>query len=163
MRFVDDELRKDSFHQDFLDDYPDAREDIASDFPTAHGRELETAVFFDADHAHDHVTRRSISGLIVFVGSTPVIWHSKRQGCIATSTYCAEFISMRSAVEEAISICYMLRCLGKPVQRPTDLFGDNFGLIQSAELPDGELKKKHIAILYHYVREDCECSLVQVC
>lgn len=58
---------------------------------------------------HDHVTRRSISGLIVFVGSTPVIWTRKRQGCIATRTYCADFISMQSAVEVAISISYMLR------------------------------------------------------
>jgi hypothetical protein len=67
---------------------------------------------------------------------------------------------MRSAVEEAISIRYMLRCLGLPVQRPTDLFGDNFGVIQSAELPDGELKKKHIAILYHYVREAIAAKIV---
>ena len=52
---------------------------------------------------------------------------------------------MQTAVEEAISICYMLRCLGVPVTEPTDLFGDNFGVIQSAEIPDGELKKKHIA------------------
>ena len=68
---------------------------------------LKTAFFFDTDHAHDrHVTRRSISGLLVFVGSTPVLWQSKRQGCIATSTFCAEFISIRSAVEEAIFIRY---------------------------------------------------------
>jgi hypothetical protein len=117
-------------------------------------------VFFDADHAHDHVTRRSISGIIVFVGSTPVIWQSKRQGCIATSTYCAEFISMRTAVEEAISIRYMLRCLGVLVTKPTDLYGDNFGVIQSAEVPEGELKKKHIAISYHYVREAITAKIV---
>ncbi len=129
---VDDGLRTSSFHPDFLDDYPDAKEDVGTDFPTACGPELETVVFFDADHAHDHVTRRSISGLIVFVGSIPAIWQSKRQGCIATSTYCAEFISMRTAVEEAISIRYMLRCLGIPVTKPTDLYGDNFGVIQSA-------------------------------
>ncbi|KAI2489419.1 Reverse transcriptase (RNA-dependent DNA polymerase) [Fragilaria crotonensis] len=157
---IDEELRKDSFHPDFLEDYPDAHEDIASDFPKPYGRELETAVFFDADHAHDHVTRRSITGLIVFVGSTPILWHSKRQGCIATSTYCAEFISMRSGVEEAISIRYMLRCLGIPVTKPTDLFGDNFGVIQSAEIPEGELKKKHIAISYHYVREAITAKIV---
>jgi hypothetical protein len=61
---------------------------------------------------------------------------------------------MRSAVvEEAISIRYMLRCLGVPVTKPTNLYGDNFGIIQSATIPDGELKKKHIAISYHYVRE----------
>jgi hypothetical protein len=90
---MDDDLRCNSFHPDFLDDYPDATEDVGTDFPMAFGKELDTTVFFDADHAHDHATRRSISGLIVFVGSTPVIWISKRQGCIATSTYCAEFVS----------------------------------------------------------------------
>ena len=84
---VDDELKKESFHPDFLEDYPDASEDVDDAMPRTHGSELSTSVFFDADHAHDHVTRRSISGIIVFVGSTPVLWQSRRQGCIATSTY----------------------------------------------------------------------------
>jgi hypothetical protein len=109
---VDHELRSASCHPDFLEDYPDAADDVASDFPTPFGHELKTSVFFDADRAHGHATRRSISGLLVFAGSTPVLWHSNCQGCIATSAYCAEFISMRTAVEDAISICYMLRCLG---------------------------------------------------
>ena len=67
---------------------------------------------------------------------------------------------MRGAVEEAISIRYMLRCLGVPVIRPTNMFGDNFGVIQSAEIPEGELKKKHIAISYHYVREAIAAKIV---
>jgi hypothetical protein len=121
---------------------------------------LETSVFFDADHAHDHQTRRSITGIIVFVGSTPVLWPSKHQGCIATSTYTAEFVAMRSAVEEAISIRYMLRCLGIPVTKPTNLYGDNFGVIQSATIPEGELKKKHVAIAYHYVRESIAAGFI---
>jgi hypothetical protein len=133
---------------------------VGADFPDTFGAELKTSVFFDADHAHDHVTRRSFSGLLVFVGSTPVVWQSKRQGCIATSTYCAEFMAMRAAVEEAISIRYMLRCLGIPVTKPTELYGDNFGVIQSAEIPEGELKKKHIAISYHYVREAIAARIV---
>jgi hypothetical protein len=54
----------------------------------------------------------------------------------------------------------MLRCLGIPVTKPTDLFGDNFGVIQSAEIPEGELKKKHIAISYHYVREAIAAKIV---
>ena len=137
---VDDELLTDSFHPDFLEDYPGACEDIDPNLPKAYGAELTTSIFFEADHAHDHVTRRSISGIIVFIGSTPVMWQSKRQRCIATSTYCAEFIAMRSAVEEAISIPYMLRCLGVPVIKPTELFGNNFGVIQSAKIPEGGLR-----------------------
>jgi hypothetical protein len=42
-------------------------------------------------------------------------------------------------------------CLGIPVMKPTILYGDNFGVIQSATtIPEGELKKKHVAIAYHY-------------
>ncbi len=44
--------------------------------------------------------------------------------------------------------------------RPTELYGDNFGVIQSAEIPEGELKKKHIAISYHYVREAIASRIV---
>jgi hypothetical protein len=47
----------------------------------------------------------------------------------------------------------MLRCLGVPVTKPTDLFGDNRSVYQSSCMADGELKKKHVAIAYHYVRE----------
>ena len=79
-----------TFHEDFLEDYPDAKGEIDPNLPTPYGNELETSIFFDADHAHDQKTRRSITGLIILVGRTPVLWSSKRQGCIATSTYTAE-------------------------------------------------------------------------
>jgi hypothetical protein len=101
---VEEELHQKSFHPDFLDDYDGAKEELGDGLPEAFGRELETSVFLDTDHAHDHQTRCSITGIIVFVGSTPVLWPSKGQGCIATSTYTAEFVAMRYAVEEAISI-----------------------------------------------------------
>ena len=70
---------------------------------------------------------------------------------------------MHSAVEEAILIRYtMLRCLGiPPVTHPTDLYCDNFGIIKNAEIPEGEeLKKKHIAISYHYVRKTIAARIV---
>jgi Reverse transcriptase (RNA-dependent DNA polymerase) len=149
-----------TFHEDFLEDYPNAKEEIDPNLPTPYGTELETSIFFDADHAHDQKTRRSITGLIILVGRTPILWSSKRQGCIATSTYTAEFVAMRQAVEEAISLRYMLRCLGIPVTKPTDLYGDNRSVYQSAGIPDGELKKKHVAISYHYVREAIAAKVV---
>lgn len=82
------------------------------------GEELDVSVFFDSDHAHDEVTGRSISGVVVMVGSTPIIWKSKRQGAIQTSTYGAEFSTMRLAMEEAITIQYMLWALGITVSKP---------------------------------------------
>ena len=69
---------------------------------------------------------------------------------------------MRSATEEAVSLRYMLRCLGIPVPlgKPTNLYRDNWSVIQSATVPDSEIKKKHIAISYHYVKEAIAAKIV---
>ena len=114
-----------------------------------------------ADHAHDKITGRSISGIIVMVGRTPVIWKSKRQGAIQTSTYGAEFSAMRLATEEAHTIRYMLRSLGIKVEKASRLYGDNLGVIQNATMPEGTLKKKHVALSYHFVREAVAVNVVE--
>ena len=67
---------------------------------------------------------------------------------------------MHQAVEEAISPWYMLHCLGIPITHPTNLYGDNFRLIQSASIPDSEMKKKHVTISYHFVRESIAAKIV---
>lgn len=53
---------------DFTDIYPDACEEIDSKLPVPLGAELDTTAVLDADHAHDTVTRRSITGILLFVG-----------------------------------------------------------------------------------------------
>ena len=57
-------------------------EDIDEGLPELRGRLLSTAVYFDSDYAHDQVTRRSVSGFLCVVGSTPISWTSKIQGTI---------------------------------------------------------------------------------
>ena len=122
--------------------------------------ELKVTAFVDSDHAHDKVTRRSITGLIIFVGRTPVQYMSKRQGAIETSTYGAEFVAMRTAVEEVMSVRYMLRCLGVRIEKPTHILGDNRSVILNATLKSSILKKKHIAISYHMAREATAAQIV---
>jgi len=149
---------------DFLKDYPDAKEELDPGFPPSFGPILETSILVDSDHAHDKKTRRSLTGLLAFVGSTPVIWLSKRQGSIASSTYAAEFSALRTATEEAQSLRYMLRCLGCNVPAdgscPTRVFGDNLSVIQNAQNPAADLSKKHVAISYHVVREAVAAGII---
>ena len=66
----------------WLEKYPDASEEIDEGLPEPRGAPISTTVYFDSDHAHDLVTRRSVSGVIAFVGSTPTNSTSKRQGKI---------------------------------------------------------------------------------
>lgn len=141
--------------------YPGAQEDVDSAMPKPMGVALQTSIFFDADHAHDQVTRRSVSGVIVYVGSTPVDWLSKRQGAVAASSYAAEFAAGRTATEEAFGLRYMLRCLGVPLKGRTLLIGDNKGMLQSCSKPGSVLKKKNVAIAFHMIRESAAAEMTE--
>ena len=149
----DEELLDYDFTEEFKEQYPDAHEEIDAKLPKALVDEMCVTVFVDSDHAHDKVTRRSITGIIMFVGRTPVMFSSKRQGAIETSTYGAEFCAMKTCMEELISLRYMLRCLGVKVEHASFVCGDNLGVIQNVSIKDSLLKKKHVAISYHKSRE----------
>ena len=120
-------------------------------------------MFVDSDHAHDKITRRAVTGLIIFVGRTPAFFMSRRQGAVETSTYDAEFCAMRIAVEETIAIhcLYAMLSMGVRVAHASYLFGDNLGVVvQNVTIKDSLLKKKHAAISYHKVREAAACGIV---
>jgi hypothetical protein len=148
------------YTQIFKDFYPDAAEELDTRLPIPLIDELEVTTFVDSDHAHDKVTRRSITGLLITVGRTPVFFMSKRQGAIETSTYGAEFCAMRTAVEEVQAVRYMLRCLGVKVMHASLICGDNMGVIQNCTISDSLLKKKHVAIAYHKTRESAAAGMV---
>ena len=116
-------------------------------------------VYFDSDHSHDQVTRRSVSGVMSFVGSTPISCTSKRQGTIESSSYSDEFCESWVDSEEEITLRYMLRSLGVLIIGATSLCGENLGMIISITNPDSELKKKHVVISYHKLRE---CAAVGI-
>ena len=78
----------------FKEEYPDAVKAINTDLPNPLIEDLVIIVFVDSYHAHNKVTRRSITGLIILVGRTPVFCYSKIQGTMDTSTYSAEFMAM---------------------------------------------------------------------
>eukprot|EP00957_Ditylum_brightwellii_P180623 13758642-Ditylum_brightwellii.AAC.1 len=67
--------------------YPEAEESIDDQLPKPFFDELAITAYVDSDHAHNKLTRRSITGLAIFVGHTPVLYQSKRQGAVETSTY----------------------------------------------------------------------------
>ena len=69
-------------------------------------------------------------------------------------------MALRHATEEIMHLCYMMRCLGLPVTRPSYLYGDNLGVIQNAANKDAEIKKKHVSISFHFVREAIAAGII---
>eukprot|EP00957_Ditylum_brightwellii_P189598 14432122-Ditylum_brightwellii.AAC.1 len=106
------------------------------------------------------MTRRSITGLIIFVGRTPVMYKSKQQGTVETSTYGAKFMAMKTTAEEVMAVRYMLRCLGVKVSKPTCILDDNRSVIIDSTVTSSLLKKKHVAISYHMAHEATAARIV---
>ena len=53
------------------------------------------SMFTDAAFAGDLVTRRSQSGILIFLNQAPITWYSKRQNTVEASTFGSEFIALR--------------------------------------------------------------------
>jgi hypothetical protein len=139
--------------QNWIEFYPDAEEDIPYDILEARGEEAMLTVYVDADHARDKVTRRSVTGIILLLNNTPLVWISKRQKTVETSTYGSEMVAARIAVDLIIEMRYKLRMLGVKLESQTIMVGDNMSVVLNTTIPSSSLKKKHLSCAYHRVRE----------
>jgi hypothetical protein len=99
---------------DWAEFYPDAAEAIPHNAPEPRGKEVSTTCFVDADHAGCHETRRSHSGVLIYVNRAPILWFSKRQNTVETSTFGSEFVALKIAVELIEGLRYKLRMMGVP-------------------------------------------------
>ena len=147
---------------DFGNQYADFVEDKDPKLPTPIMKELPITIFVDSNHGHDKVTGKSISGIIVFVGRTPILYQAKRQSSVQTSTFGAEFIALKKAVEEAITTRYYLRAMGVKVSKPTTIYGDNLSAIKNTTIAGSQLKKKYLALAYHFCREHFSAGIVSI-
>ena len=133
--------------------YPDACDELPPNMPKALGEAVVVTMFVDADHAGNKVTRRSHTGIIIYVNSAPILWYSKRQNTVESSTFGSEIVALRIAMELMESLIYKLRMFGIPIDGEARVFCDNRSVVNSGTRPDSRLKKKHNSIAFHRIRE----------
>ena len=119
----------------------------------AAGSNIELHGFCDSDWASDVETRRSTTGYVFFIGSSPVSWCTQRQGTVALSATEAEYMSVSAAAREAVWLRSFLFDVGYPCQAPTKIRCDNKGAVSLTANPIRHRANKHIDIRHHYVRE----------
>jgi hypothetical protein len=133
--------------------YPDAMEAVPPNAPEPRGNDILVSCFVDADHAGNRVTRHSHTGIVIFCNRAPIVWYSKRQNTVETSTFGSEFIAARVTVELIEALWYKLRMFGIPLDGSANVYCDNHGVFVNSSKPESTLKKKHNSIAYHRVRE----------
>lgn len=147
---------------DWKEFYRDVREAIPPNAPPLRGNPVQMNVFVDADHAGIRVTRRSHTGILMYLNSAPIQWYSKAQATVETSTFGSEFITMRIAVELIEAMRYKLYMFGVPIDGPANVFCDNKSVVTNSTIPESTLKRKHNAIAYHRVREAVAAGVIRI-
>jgi hypothetical protein len=117
--------------------------------------------YVDADFAGDLDHRNSTSGHVFFVFGGAVSWYSKKQSSVATSTVEAEFMASSQAVKEAAWLRGFLEELDE-APWSVNLYCDNQGCIANLKNPVNSKYTKHIAVQFHYAREEIKKGQVNI-
>ena len=108
------------------------------------------------------VNRRSHTGFIIYLQNAPIIWVSKKQKTVETSTHGAELCAMKNAVEMIEGLRYKLRMFGVEIKGSTRIFCDNESVVHNLTKPESTLKKKHNSIAFHKTRESVASGVIEV-
>jgi hypothetical protein len=97
-------------------------------------------------------TKDSISGYMIFVNGTPLLWGSQRQTTIVDSTCSAEFVAASVCCKQMMDVENMCRFLGFLCPKLYPLYTDSQASQSIASNYVKMGKIRHIAIRYHLVR-----------
>jgi len=130
--------------------------------PEALGLGVELTMFVDASHATNLVTRQSRTGVLIYVNKAPIIWISKKQNSIETSSFGSEFMTLKTGVELLEGLIYKLQMMGVPIEGYCHTCVDNMSVVNNMSVPESVLKKKSNSIAYHYVRSKCAEDILRI-
>ena len=142
--------------------YRDAIDEVPCNAPEPRGAAAQLNVYVDADHAGNKVTRRSQTGILIFLNMAPINWYSKKQTTVESSTFGSEMIALKIATEKIIGLRYKLRMMGVPLEGPANVFCDNDSVAKSSTNPEATLSKKNVSIAYHKCREAFAAGITDI-
>ena len=79
--------------------YLGAKEPILNNAPKPLAHRVTTTCYIDASHVGCQVTHHSHTGVLIFVNRALIIWYSKQQNTVESSTFGSEFIVMKMVIE----------------------------------------------------------------
>jgi hypothetical protein len=133
--------------------------------------DADFAGLWNAEKADEPTSVKSLTGYIIMIGGTPVIWTSKLQTEIALSTCEAEYIALSMAMRVLLPMRELLQTLGESLKLDRDeitkvcaVWEDNNAALKLANAPFPNMtpRTKHIAIKYHWFKSHIKEGEIEV-
>ena len=130
--------------------------------PEPRGNPVTLTLWTDTDHAGDRKTRRSHSGIYVFLNKALIFWYSKKQTTVETAVYGSEYVARKVGIDLVGGLLYKIQMLGIPIEGPVNMFIDNESVVKNSTIPESILKKKNTSVAYHRIRESVAAGWVRL-
>jgi len=120
--------------------------------------------YSDSDFTGCKLDRKRTSGTCHLLGSSLILWHSKKQACVALSTAEAEYIAVGSCCAQILWIKQQLEDFGLKMSK-VPLLCNNTSAINLTKNHIQHSRTKHIEVRHHFIRDhiangDCEIKFV---
>ena len=126
------------------------------------GNELEIKVLVDSDLA-GAADKKSTTGYLVYINHRLVMYRTKKQSTVATSTCNAELNGISEGAKAAQWLRGLLFTdLGLPIQTPTQIYNDNQPAISLCENPVSHATTRHFALKQAALRELKKRNVISV-
>ncbi|CAN0125336.1 unnamed protein product [Heterosigma akashiwo] len=126
------------------------------------GGNLVLRAYTDADFCQDRIKGKSVTGYVIMLWDSPIVWASKLQTAVSTSTVEAEYLSLRSGLKDIMWLRHLLVDLGCPQAEPTPVVEDNSACIEWARDMVVSRKNRHFHVSYHLAKEQVNLGTIQM-
>ncbi|GJV28486.1 uncharacterized mitochondrial protein-like protein [Tanacetum coccineum] len=123
---------------------------------------LTLHAYCDSDWANCPSSRRSIFGFGIFLGTSLISWHSKKQPVVSRSSTKAESRALADCSCEITWLCSLLQDLRVPISTHVRILCDNISTIALASNPVQRARTKHIKIDCHFVRDKIKAGQITI-
>jgi hypothetical protein len=104
---------------------------------------ISLVAYSDADWAGCPDTRRSTSGLCMYLGDNLISWSSRRQTTVSCSSVDAEYCVVATCVAESCWVRQILQEMHRPIHHATIVYCDNVSAVYMSANPVHHRRTKH--------------------